>query len=198
MSIALPDVTYGRISIPVPSAASMLLRQAEHRLASAADLRIQLPSTIRQGLWVQADHEYDLDEDLTFDFLELAMAGVLLAHSALDNFSIELLPESPTYADPDTGEVHDREWIESLGVEYRLSRIASNVTGRPNIRTHDAALWQQLSELKDLRDAVVHARWETGYSRSGDDTIYGRLLRDSDVRRHGETVAEVMDHYRTT
>lgn len=196
MSIALPEVTEGGVSISVPSAATMLLRQAEQQLQSAADLRGRLPSTVKRGKWIQAGHEYGLDEDLAFDFLEQAMAGVLLAHSALDNFSIELLPENSAYTDPESGAVHDRRWIESLGVEYRLSRIAAAITGRPNIRTHDTALWARVAALKMLRDDAVHARWETGYSLSGNDTVWGRLLRDADVRCHGETVAAVMDHYR--
>ena len=107
-----------------------------------------------------------------------------------------LLPEGSTYTDRDAGEVHDRKWIKTRGLEYRLSRIAAALTGRPNIRTYDTSLWDEVTTLKSLRDDVVHREWETGYSLPADDTIYGRLLRDADVRRHGEIAAAVMDHYR--
>jgi hypothetical protein len=123
------------------------------------------------------------------------MAGIVLAHTALDNYANECIPADFAYTD-DGRRTLQRVEVERRGIQLRLSRIVAAATGRPNLRESNSNLWDRVEELKALRDDISHARWEVGFSHESPElTIYARLIGDPNLLRHQETVAEVMSHY---
>jgi hypothetical protein len=67
------------------------------------------------------------------------MAGVVLAHTALDNYANECIPVGFAYADDKTRTLQRVE-LERRGVQLRLSRVLAAATGRPNLRNSDGGL----------------------------------------------------------
>jgi hypothetical protein len=123
------------------------------------------------------------------------MAGIVLAHTALDNYANECIPADFAYTD-DGGKTLQRVEVERKRIQLRLSRVLAAATGRPNLRESNSGLWGRVEELKALRDDISHARWEVGFSHESPElTIYARLIGDPNLFRHQETVAEVMAHY---
>lgn len=196
--VSLPEV--GNLSMSVPRASALLLRPALAHLQRAVRLRRQLPNQVVRGKWVQPGHEFGFsNETLVFDFFEEAMAGVVLAHTAVDNFANECLPQDFEYLD-EKGIRHSRELVErTFGLEKRLSRVVSQATGRPNLQADNHRLWERVMELKSLRDDIGHAKLERTYSGPDpssrvEETIYGRLLA-TDLLEHHRTVVAVAEHY---
>jgi hypothetical protein len=192
--ISVPEV--GNVSISVPRTSVLLLNQAGSHLKRAVRLRSKLPGQTRVPRWTQPGIDrYLPNEDLVFDFFEEAMAGIVLAHTALDNYANECIPADFAYTD-DGRRTLQRVEVERRGIQLRLSRIVAAATGRPNLRESNSNLWDRVEELKALRDDISHARWEVGFSHESPElTIYARLIGDPNLLRHQETVAEVMAHY---
>ena len=96
--IPVPQV--GNVSISVPRTSVLLLNQAGSHLKRAVRLRSKLPGQTRVPRWTQPGIDrYIPNEDLVFDFFEEAMAGIELAHTALDNYAKECIPADFVYTD---------------------------------------------------------------------------------------------------
>lgn len=196
MPVVLTEV--GVVSLTVPRPSALLLASAHHHINRALRLRGQLAKQVKRGKWVQPGLELGFSNDeLVFDFFEEAMAGVVLAHTALDNFTIECLPEDARWHHPEQNRDLNRLEIESLGVENRLSRVLAEVLDRPNLRTQRPDTWERVMELKALRDDVGHARRRTGYTQVGEDPLAGLFSRilAADLRAITDAVDVALTHY---
>lgn len=186
----------GSVSITVPRPSLLLLGQAEHHMRTAERLREAAKKQIRRDKWVQPAFELSFtNERLVFDFFEHAMAGIVLAHTALDNVLNELLPADFVFlADDSTS--WDRQRIESsMGIERRITQVAAAATGRPNLRSDKPELFAQAMTLKRMQDDLGHAKRDRAYG--GPDlnrTIFSDLF-DADLVGLGATVSAIGDHY---
>ena len=94
------------------------------------------------------------------------MAGVILAHSALDNFCNECLSEDFTYLDGER--TLDRAHIEqSMGLEKKVTRVLSAALNRPNLKSARSDLYDRAMTLKTLRDDVGHSKLTSSYAGRG-------------------------------
>ncbi|TPW15632.1 MAG: hypothetical protein FD127_647 [Acidimicrobiaceae bacterium] len=123
------------------------------------------------------------------------MAGIVLAHCALDNLLNELLPRDFVFS-ADDGKSWTRAEIESgMGVERRLTQVAASATGRPNIRSESPTLFDKAMRLKGLRDDLGHAKQDRGYGGPHRyRTIFSDLF-EVDFLDIGATVHKIGDHY---
>ncbi|MCP3877278.1 MAG: hypothetical protein GY701_02620 [Sulfitobacter sp.] len=194
-AVVVPDV--GAVSMAVPRPSTLFLSQATWHLKKADRLRAACSQQVRDVKWGQPGLTRRFtNEPLVYDFFEHAMAGIVLAHTALDNALNELLPEDFTYTD-DKGQTRDREQIETgTGIELRLTRIAADATGVPNIRSAEPELFDRAMELKALRDDLGHAKLDRNYrGDASKGTVFSELFA-LDLQEIVDTVSEVADYYR--
>ena len=194
--VYLPEA--GAVSMTVPRPSTLLLDVAEAHAKRATRLRKQLPRQTKAGRWIQPGHELQFsNEDLVYDYLQDAMAAVLLLHTALDNFANEQLPEVLTVDDV-AGHPVDRSQIESSwGLPKRLNVVLPLITGRTSIQAAQPALWTLLMDLKDLRDSIGHIHLEESFTRLGEDprlSIFSRLL-SHDLMALFNAVQDAMEYY---
>src|SRR5205814_1687540 len=143
----------GNVSMPVPRASVLLLRQAEKHLRRPQKLRGQLGAQVVSRQWTQPGFEQTFsNEELLFDFFEEAMSGIVLAHAALDNFANESLPSEFVFTD-EKGKMWTREDIERrMALEKRLRAVLNSATGRPSVALAKPDLFERAMAIKDLRD----------------------------------------------
>ena len=148
----------------------MLLDLAEAHGGRAAALRPQLVNQIEPIKYGQPGlNQRFSDEQLVFDFLQEAMAAVVLTYTAIDNFANESIPEQFSIADA-AGTLVQRTQIEShWGLAKRLTLVLPAVTGKPSIETDKPITWSTLEVLKHLRDDIGHVHYEQGYTAPGQD-----------------------------
>ena len=133
------------------------------------------------------------NEAVLFGFFEDAMAGIVLAHAALDNYASESIPSGFVLAEG--AQELDRAHLEQRGIELRLSRVLAAALDKPNLMNKRPELWQRVLDLKRLRDDIAHVKDPNTYSTTDPDaTIFARLLRE-DLLAPLETVKLVIDHY---
>jgi hypothetical protein len=103
----------GLVSMSVPKPSAMFLDLAETQASRAVRLRPKLASQIRPIKYGQPDssNRRFSNEQLVFDFLQEAMAAVLLTYTALDNATNEAMPGDFSMADA-AGNTVDRAQIE--------------------------------------------------------------------------------------
>lgn len=192
--IDVPDV--GAVSLSVPKPSALLLRPASAHLHRASRLRRTAASQVGRGRWVQPGFELKFtNEQVVYDFLEEAMAGIVLAHAALDNALNELLPPDFEFTD-EKGERWSAERIEGyMGLERRLTQVAAAATGRPNLRSVRPELVAEAIALKKLRDDIGHARRDRTY---GGPNLLRTVFSDLfayDLERVVGIVEDVSEHY---
>jgi hypothetical protein len=186
----------GDVSITVPRPSLLILDPATQHLRRAEQLRRAATKQISRGKWVQPGFELTFtNEPLVFDFFAEAIAGVLLAHAALDNVLNELLPEDFVFTASD-GRTFDRATVErSAGVERRLTEIAAAASGRQDIRDGHPALFEQAMQLKALRDDLGHAKRDRGYAPAGSERTIFTDLFAADLASLAEVPRAVGDYY---
>jgi hypothetical protein len=193
----------GSIAFPVPLPSELLLRIAGEHLEKATKHRLTLVRTSNRLKGGGVDFAFS-DYQLAYEFFQQAMAGVMLTYAALDNFVNEQI--DPEFQFPErsrAGEVqhYDREAIIRMGLEKRMSRVLAAATQRPNIRTEHSDLWNSFLGLKELRDAIEHARrgGRAGYiSEEDDKTVFAQLLRTNDLTYFYEIARKIFDLYPKT
>lgn len=191
--VEVPGV--GNVSLSVPRPSMLLLESAHAHMKRAERLRAAAKKQIAKGKWIQPGHELRFtNEELVFDFFAEAMAGVVLALSALDNLLTELVPDNFTHTSKD-GEWSRQRIESSMGVERKLTEIAPIATGRPNIRNENVELFDRAMSLKALRDDIGHSKLHRGYGGTElRKTIFSDLF-EADLLALVSCVGEIGIHY---
>jgi hypothetical protein len=186
---------HGRVHFVVPSGVTLLLEAAEDHLRRSERLRTRLPNQLRHVRSPEPGLRNFTNQGLLYDFFREAMAGVVLTHGALDNFANDHLPPDLQMTD-EKGVTHDRAALQRRGIEWRLSKVMAEATGRPNLKTFDTVLWQELLGLKGLRDEIHHvAAGSTMHtSATEEQSVYAQLLR-ADLLRLYAVAVQVIEHY---
>ena len=186
----------GWVGFATPNVAILLLDAAERHLSKANELRGDLPGHVVEVVSPDPKRNRMIrNEDLLFDFFEDAIAGVVLAHSALDNFASDAIPEHFAMNVDGRGPLN-RKQLQHRGIELRLSPVLAAALGRPNLRTADAKLWDDLMRLEALRDDIPHVRGSTLHtSATASDSVFARLLGEPDLRGFTRCVSRAIEHY---
>lgn len=189
----------GLVSMPVPKPSAMLLDLAEAHAKRASRLRPTLVGQIRPIKYSQPDssNQRFSNEQLVFDFLQEAMAAVLLTYTALDNAANEAMPADFSMADAKGNIVHRTQIEGRWGIFLRLTRALPAITGKPNIETARPDIWSTLETLKKLRDDLGHIHYDQSYTAPGQDPregLFSRLFA-ADLRGLISAVEETLEHY---
>jgi hypothetical protein len=189
----------GLVSMSVPKPSAMFLDLAETHASRAVRLRPKLASQIRPIKYGQPDssNRRFSNEQLVFDFLQEAMAAVLLTYTALDNAANEAMPGDFSMADA-AGNTVERAQIEGhWGITKRLSLVLPATTGKPSIELARPDIWSTLETLKRLRDDLGHVHYDQSYTAPGQDSregLFSRLFA-ADLRGLIGAVQETIEHY---
>ena len=126
----------GLVSMPVPKPSAMFLDVAEAHAKRAVRLRPRLAGQIRPIKYSQANSSNQCfsNEQLVFDFLQEAMAAVLLTYTALDNAVNEPMPADFAMADASGSIVHRAQIEGRWGIAKRLTLVLPAITGKPVLR----------------------------------------------------------------
>lgn len=195
--VTLPEI--GNVSMTVPRPSSIVLDAAEKHVRRAVRLRKQLPGQTKRGRWVQKGHEVGFsNEELVYDFFEDASSGLILMHTALDNFANEQIPADFTYTLPNAQTI-DRKQVEgNMSLPRRLDEVLPVVAGVESLRSAAPTTWGLLAALKEIRDDLGHVHLEQTYSGAEDDpaeSVWSRMLA-VDLEEMLAAVAKAMSYYR--
>lgn len=101
------------------------------------------------------------DEAQFFSALESLMASIVFAHTALESYANEVIPEDYVYKAPREDsrctELYNKEQVERfLSLDVKLDKILPEVLGTDSPK--GSTLWQRYVTLKRLRDRVIHMK----------------------------------------
>lgn len=98
----------GMVSMPVPKPSAMFLDLAEAHATRAQQIRPSLAGQIIPIRWGQpgSANQHFSNVELVFDYLQEAMAAVLLTYTALDNAANEAMPADFSMPDASGARVH--------------------------------------------------------------------------------------------
>jgi hypothetical protein len=156
----------------VPRPSMMFLGVAEKHASKAARLRPRLATEIEpiKVKYGQPGYTQSFsNEKLVFDFLQEAMAAVVLAYTALDNFASEFMPADFSMPDVNDTPALRTQIEKSWGFRKRLTWMLPYITRKPNIETNKLDIWEKLTTLKELRDNIEHIHFDQIYTISGQD-----------------------------
>ena len=185
--------------MPVPKPSAMFLDLAEAHAAEAIRICPCLAGEIRPLKWSQpgSSNQIFADVKLVFDFLQEAMATVLLAYTALDNAANEAIPADFSMADA-AGAIVGRVQIEGVLEHIQTPHLVlPAITGKPSIETADPVIWSYLRNLKQLRDDIGHVHYDQSYTAPGlnpQQGLFSRLFA-ADLRGYIGAVEGAIDHY---
>jgi hypothetical protein len=189
----------GMVSMPVPKPSAMFLDLAEAHARRALRIRPSLAGQIRPIRWGQprSSNQQFSNVQLVFDYLQEAMAAVLLTYTALDNAANEAMPADFSMKDAGGAIVHRPQIEGHWGIAKRLTLVLPVITGKPSIETARPGTWSILQILKQLRDDLGHVHYDQSYTALGQDPRQGLFSRlfAADLRGFISAVQEAMDHY---
>jgi hypothetical protein len=187
------------ISMPVAKLSAMFLDLAEAHAKRAVRIRPNLAGQIGSIKWSQPGscNQRFTNVQLVFDYLQEAMAAVLLTYTALDNAANEAMPADFSMPDAD-GAVVNRSQIEGYwGIDKRLTLALPAITGQPSIETAKPDIWSTLQMLKQLRHDLGHVHYDQSYTAPGHNPrggLFSRLFA-ADLQGFVGAVKEAIDHY---
>ena len=117
-----------------------------------------------------------------YDYLELAIASVVFAYTAIEAFVNEAIPDDFLYeASTENGLVvaHSKDWVERhLSLDEKLATVLPNAMSRPSPKGR--SIWEKYVALRRLRDRIIHMKSrDRAHSKAGNlypDSIWNRLL----------------------
>jgi len=194
--VVLPEI--GNVSMTVPRPSSISLDAAEKHVKRAVRLRKQLAGQTKRGRWIQKRHEVGFsNEELVYDFFEEASSGLILMHTALDNFANEQIPADFTFVGSDDQTIGRTQIEGRMSLPRRLDEILPDVAGVESLRTAEPMVWELLSTLKGIRDDLGHVHLEQTYTRESDDpseSVWSRMLT-ADLEELLAAVEKAIIHY---
>jgi hypothetical protein len=138
---------------------------------------------------------------VAYDCLELIMASVIFAYTALEAFANEEIPEDFAYEQQTESGlyvVRDKEWVErNLTLDDKLATILPKVTGKPSPK--GLKLWKDYVHLRKLRHRIVHLKSSDRARSKGNnlypDSIWSKLL-DPQQLNYPLVAKEMVVHFR--
>ena len=188
----------GGASFATPRPSELLLHETKSELARAVRLRSQCLRQTSRPKWTQPGITHRLTNDqLVFDFFGAAMAGVVQAYTAVDARLNEFFTGPVLHK----GQSVPVEQVQGFWSVDRKLEYLANSGGMGWI--NDEGLRDEIDDLKELRDMIVHIRTDLIRSRhpdflkdGGEKLLWHRLLNDSDLERYGRLAERLLDALR--
>lgn len=184
---------HGLIAFPVPAGWRLFLDAGRKHLVRADAMRVLLPDSL---IAARSPNPQPVrmwrDPSALRGFLREAAAGVVLCHTALNNWASDMIPDG--FALDIDGHRLERTQLVALGLKRRLTTVAAAWSGRGNLFGDE--LLGRVLELKSLRDDLEHVSNPTIYTAdTSDGAIYARLLRREVLADLADSAAHVIAYY---
>jgi hypothetical protein len=181
-----------RILIGDPSAPALFLSQSHKAFLQALQIHpfLNKPTADRK-----------VSSTATYDYLELMMASVVFAYTAVEAFTNEEIPEDFVYEDQtDSGLLipRQKEWIERhLSLDEKLAVVLPKAKGKPTPK--GLSIWEEYVHLRRLRDRIIHMKSRDRARSKGNDlypdSIWSELL-DPKQRNYPLIAKNMLLHFR--
>ncbi|SDC80400.1 hypothetical protein SAMN05428966_102372 [Massilia sp. PDC64] len=162
------------LTVTIPNASALLLNIARRAYIAAVEVR-------RQHVYSKTrEPELHLQEQLAFAYLESMFEAVICAHTAVEAYVNELLPEGVTYTRLNRNgeaEILSKEQIERrASLIEKVSKFLPEALGKRSPKGIHRA-YSDLQALTKLRDRLIHMKSADRKSSGPDvDTVWHRLL----------------------
>ncbi len=183
-----------RISIGDPSAPALFLSQSHKAYQQAIGIHPFVS---------ESSHAEGGDSSpRVYDYLELIMASIVFAYSAIEAFVNEEIPESFTYEieRPTSGILVplQKESIErKVSLDEKLATALPEAKGFPSPK--GLKIWEDYVHLRKLRDRIVHLKSSDRAHSKNDDlypnSIWSELLNPQQ-RNYPIVAKNMMLHFR--
>lgn len=119
---------------------------------------------------------------VTYDYLELIMASIIFAYTAIEAFANEELPEDFKYEEKRKSGlfiVRTKEWIErNVSLDEKLATLIPKVTNKPLPK--GSKIWGNYVHLRRLRHRIIHLKTRDSERSRGEnlysDSIWSKIL----------------------
>ena len=168
-----------RVGFPLPSAPALFLNLSYKNHLNATEFLENAISAAR--FYEKSAVEGSLPASSVYDYLELIMASLVFAYTALESFANEQIPETYVYHSHEKNftRSYDRGQIErSISLDIKLATILPEVL---SISTPKGTrLWQDYKRLNELRDRIIHMKVVDRSCREPEPkSFWGELINDS-------------------
>jgi hypothetical protein len=168
-----------RVGFSLPSAPALFLNLSYKSHLNASEF---LDNAISKARFCEKSAvEGSLPASSVYDYLELIMASLVFAYTALESFANEQIPEAHVYhvREKHFTRSYDRGQIErSISLDIKLATILPEVLSVSSPK--GTSLWQDYKRLNELRDRIIHMKVNDRSCREPDPkSVWGELLSDS-------------------
>jgi hypothetical protein len=162
------------VSFGLPSAPALYLNRSRRAYLSIRDIDPKsLFDRHPTGWWPD-------DQGPLFDFLEAFATHVVFAHSAVEAFANEAIPEGFQYAVERNGKEQflPRSEIERwVSLEEKLHSVLPAALSLPSPK--GKVTWENYRAIKKIRDRIIHVKTiDRRASGPEDETLWGTMLRE--------------------
>ena len=180
-----------------PSAPALFLNQAYKAFETAKELN---PFIANTPISVSNDSTARI-----FDYLEAICASIIFAHTALEAFTNEEIPDNFVYEKEETTESgivvlrqYDKEQTErKFSLSEKLASVLPKALNIPSPK--GKKLWSGFVHLRKLRDRIIHLKSkDQAHSKHGNmhpESIWTDLL-DPNQRHYPSVVKSMILHFK--
>ncbi len=185
------EVDDKNVSLSLPSMAELIFSQSKQSLNKAQSIKARALKVKP----INGTYNF-VDEELFYTCIQLMSLGILGLYSALESMVYELYIRrgSKQKVQIDGKELTFKAYT-SAGIETKLSRIASQLSGKPNI--YETELMQRFRKLDALRTSIQH--WDI---EKRDDYFINlphnhplKVFSGIEPSELADTTREILDHY---
>ena len=164
------------LTLPVPDLTALYISNAQKSWSEYWALRVanKIDSSLKGEISFETDN-------IAFDALELIATSIISAYTALEAFCNDAIPEEHEYWHLKSSKIivekSDKKSIERhFSTEKKLTEILPKIYGVGSPKGHKP--WQDFKQLKDCRDALIHAKsHETSSVQSGKINLWDKLFK---------------------
>lgn len=183
-------IHYGeeRIGITIPSATALLLNLSQTCYLQAEQLISKCISSKNEF-----GHLSEID---VFAFYEQMMASIVFAHTSLESFVNEEIPDNYIHkvADKKGTQDYDKEQIERhLNLDTKLGDILPAVLQVESPK--GKKLWSDFKELKRIRDRVIHMKTKDREFQGEDKNSIWNVILCKPLPKTYETAKNLIDYF---
>ena len=202
-------------SIPVPAGAAVteaaIIHHGEERIGITTPNATALFLNLSQACHLQAEqliskcisnkNEFGhlLEEIDVFAFYEQMMASIVFAHTSLESFVNEEIPDDYIHKVTDSRctQHYNKEQIERyLNLDTKLGDILPDVLQVKSLK--GGKLWSDFNKLKDIRDRVIHMKTKDREFQGEDKNSIWNVILCKPLPKTYETAKSLIEYFLST
>jgi len=176
-------LNYGQkiLSFGIPNISALFLDMS-HKLWVESQEELLNDETFIEwkGKYIGNNIIHPKSEAILFELMQKRMASIVFAHTALEAFANEVIPENAVVTnerdDKKCTETYNKSQIERyINLDEKIGTILPQLYGVESPK--GKKIWQEYLKLKTLRDRIIHIKSDDRKSVSPEDeTIWKELL----------------------